>query len=277
MDVDSESEMIKNGHILGTRGSYLSVLDSQKNIAPIMDAVLVDIEGTGQVCSLSLSLHILNYVDKMHLATNHDMLRRQKFRVVKYSPTWRRFRRTGIRSRIFKQYKCLGSQKHVSRCVSRLAWPVQSHLNFQVSEDSHILVSTLQSTSLFKINDVNGTLSLSYVEGDALSGLRVDVPTLAFANVARRVKVGNAPAKYENSSLVVQVTARGVFLLELDPVIGSHVEVNRWIPEGQGTFGERQRDIVAASVNPSQVVIALHGGKLIVLSIAEKDELRVMS
>lgn len=161
--------------------------------------------------------------------------------------------------------------------MSRLAWPVQSHLNFQVSEDSHILVSTLQSTSLFKINDVNGTLSLSYVEGDVLSGLRVDLPTLAFANVARRVKVGNAPAKYENSSLVVQVTARGVFLLELDPVTGSHLEVNRWIPEGQGTFGEKQRDIVAASVNPSQVAVALFGGKLIVLSIAENDELRVMS
>lgn len=161
--------------------------------------------------------------------------------------------------------------------MSRLACPVQSHPNFQDREDSHILVSTIQNTSLFKINDVNGTLSLSYVEGDVLSGLRVDVPTLAFANVARRVKVGNSHATYENSSLVVQVTARGVFLLKLDPVIGSHVEVNRWMPEGQGTFGEKQCDIVAASVNPSQVMIALHGGKLVVLSIAEKDQLRVLS
>jgi DNA damage-binding protein 1 len=59
MDVDNESEMTKNGYILGTRGSYLSVLDTQKNIAPIMDAVLVDIEGTGQVCPLSL--HIPNH------------------------------------------------------------------------------------------------------------------------------------------------------------------------------------------------------------------------
>lgn len=62
MDVDNESEMTKNGHILGTRGSYLSVLDTQKNIAPIMDAVLVDIEGTGQVCPLSTFLIIA--VDK---------------------------------------------------------------------------------------------------------------------------------------------------------------------------------------------------------------------
>ena len=57
MDVDTESEVTKNGHILDARGSYLSVLDTQKNIAPIMDAVLVDIEGTGQVCPPSLSPH----------------------------------------------------------------------------------------------------------------------------------------------------------------------------------------------------------------------------
>ena len=75
----------------------------------------------------------------------------------------------------------------------------------------------------------------------------------------------------------MQVTARGVFLLDLDPAVGLHVEVNRWIPEGQGFFGEKQRDIVAASVNPSQVTVALHGGKLVVLSIAEKNELRLMS
>jgi len=59
--------------------------------------------------------------------------------------------------------------------------------------------------------------------------------------------------------------------------MGSYAEVNRWIPEGQGTFGERQRDIVAASVNPSQVTVALHGGKLMLLSITEKNELRLLS
>ncbi len=160
-----------------------------------------------------------------------------------------------------------------SNCVTRS----KPHPNFRDSQDSHILVSTLQSTSLFRIRGVDGAPSLSYIEGDALSGLRVDTPTLAFANVARRVKVGNSPATYENSSLAVQVTARGVFLLEMDPVMGSYAEVNRWIPEGQGTFGERQRDIVAASVNPSQVTVALHGGKLMLLSITEKNELRLLS
>lgn len=138
-------------------------------------------------------------------------------------------------------------------------------------------MSTLHDTSLFKIREINRKPSLSYVENDALSGLRVDTPTLAFANVARRVKVGNAPATYENSSLVVQVTPQIVFLLEMDPVVGSYTELKRWAPEGQGIFGEKQRDIVAASVNPSQVLVGLHGGKLVALSIAEKDELRVIA
>lgn len=160
-----------------------------------------------------------------------------------------------------------------SNCIIRS----KPHPNVRDSQDSHILVSTLQNTSLFRIREVDGVPNLSYIEGDALAGLRVDTPTLAFANVARRVKVGNAPATYDNSSLAIQVTARGVFLLEMDPIMGSYAEVNRWIPDGQGTFGERRRDIIAASVNPSQVTVALHGGNLVVLSIAEKNELRLLS
>ena len=137
-------------------------------------------------------------------------------------------------------------------------------------------MSKFQSTSLFRIGEADGQPALTCVDGDSLFGLRLDTPTLAFANVARRVKPSNAPATYENSPLAVQVTAQGVFLLEMDPVVGSYAEVTRWIPENQGAFGERQQDIVAASINPSQVAVGLHGGVLYVLGIIEKDELRVV-
>ena len=89
MDVDNELEMTRNGHILAIQGSYLSVLNTQKNIAPIMDAVLVDIEGTGQVRLLSAFL--ITTVNKTHIAANHDMFRRQKYWLVKYSQTRRGF------------------------------------------------------------------------------------------------------------------------------------------------------------------------------------------
>ncbi|KAK2459647.1 hypothetical protein APHAL10511_008292 [Amanita phalloides] len=241
MDVDTESESTKGGYILGTEGSYLSVLDVQKNIAPIIDALLLDIDGTGQrqilTCSGGRNTGSINIV--RHGAD-------------------------------FEELAYIPGLLNIAN-----VWAIKTM--FQDAQHSHLLVSTLQSTLLFKISKLSGKLSLSYVEGDALSGLRADTLTLAFANVARRVKVGNAPATYENSSLAVQVTPHGVFLFEMDPVTGSYTEVRRWIPEGQGAFGEKQRDIVAASINPSQVLVAMHGGKLVVLSIAEKDELRIMA
>ena len=71
MDVDNESDITKRGHILEMQGSYLSVLDTQKNIAPIMDAVLVDIDGTGQVRPLSRFPIVT--VDNLRVAANHDV------------------------------------------------------------------------------------------------------------------------------------------------------------------------------------------------------------
>lgn len=58
--VDDDVDMDKDpssGCVVETMGSYISVRDTYKNIAPIMDAVLVDTDGSGQVsaCSLSLS------------------------------------------------------------------------------------------------------------------------------------------------------------------------------------------------------------------------------
>lgn len=39
----------EKGIVVLGQGNYLSVVDSWKNIAPIMDAVLVDLDGSGQV------------------------------------------------------------------------------------------------------------------------------------------------------------------------------------------------------------------------------------
>lgn len=50
MDVDSEGgDDYSKGRVVEPSGSYLTVLEAYKNIAPIMDAVLVDVDGSGQV------------------------------------------------------------------------------------------------------------------------------------------------------------------------------------------------------------------------------------
>lgn len=63
MDADAEEgvggtrkEREGRGLVVLGKGSYLSVLETFKNIAPILDAALVDTDGSGQV---SISIYIL--------------------------------------------------------------------------------------------------------------------------------------------------------------------------------------------------------------------------
>lgn len=50
MDVDGPNDdNFSKGRVVEAMGSFITVLDSYKNVAPIMDAILVDIDDTGEV------------------------------------------------------------------------------------------------------------------------------------------------------------------------------------------------------------------------------------
>lgn len=49
MEEDTEDVPIKEGKIVRTKGTFLEVLQTYDNIAPILDAALADIDGSGQV------------------------------------------------------------------------------------------------------------------------------------------------------------------------------------------------------------------------------------
>ena len=51
---DAESGLAREGRVVNTKGTFLEVLRTFDNIAPIMDAALVDIDGSGQVCAVLL-------------------------------------------------------------------------------------------------------------------------------------------------------------------------------------------------------------------------------
>ena len=52
MDVDEPiGGDFSKGRVVEAMGSFITVLDSYKNIAPIMDAILVDTDGTDEVTS----------------------------------------------------------------------------------------------------------------------------------------------------------------------------------------------------------------------------------
>lgn len=88
-------------------------------------------------------------------------------------------------------------------------------------------------------------------------GFIVDQRTLAALNVASHVR--NPTSSYGDSSFVVQVTPKGAILLEYDMGPGEYVEVARHIDSIQ--------QVVAASINASQIVLALPAGKLVILNV----------
>jgi len=92
------------------------------------------------------------------------------------------------------------------------------------------------------------------------------LPTLAFGNVARRVTDASGKFSYVNSPLVVQVTLEGALLLEYNMAMGTYVQHDKW----------ELREVVAASVNPSQVILALNGGRLVALNIAQDNTFNVV-
>jgi DNA damage-binding protein 1 len=76
MDDDDDDEVRDpaKGSIIESQGSFINVLSTFKNIAPIFDAVLVDTDGSGQVRGLS-ELESLNYIDFLDfsLAPNRNL------------------------------------------------------------------------------------------------------------------------------------------------------------------------------------------------------------
>jgi DNA damage-binding protein 1 len=100
------------------------------------------------------------------------------------------------------------------------------------------------------------------------------LPTLAVSNIARRIVKGKQ-STYVNSSLVVQVTPRGAFLLEFNIATREFTQLAGWELLEEGVKSNaKPLEIVAASVNPSQVVLALTGGRLITLTVTELDQFR---
>jgi DNA damage-binding protein 1 len=99
-------------------------------------------------------------------------------------------------------------------------------------------------------------------------------PTLVASNVVRRLKNVAGRTSYEDSSLVVQVTEKGVFLLEYDDVLQVHSVLTSWSPGKLG--GEwAERTIVAAALNPSQFVLGLSRRRLVLLNLDEDNKFQI--
>lgn len=210
----------EKGRVIRTEGSYLELLSSFKSIAPILDAVLVDLYDGGHrqvvTCSGGQNTGSINIV------------------------------RTGV------DFQELASIPGLANVVK--IWPVRDE--YKDTLHTGIAVSTLEETHFLRCN----SFSTLVLENSALNGFATDTPTLCVYNITAR-EVGTS--SYNSSSMIVQVTPRGVFLLD------KFIQIDHWKPTG-GV------EVVAASVNASQVLLALAAGQLLTLKVDNKRLVQVV-
>jgi len=78
------------GRVLGLNGTFIEVLDIWQNVGPILDAVLADTDGSGQVI-LVLSIVFDPLLRTIWIATYHNRLRRHERGQPTYYPERCRF------------------------------------------------------------------------------------------------------------------------------------------------------------------------------------------
>ncbi|KAF5382718.1 hypothetical protein D9615_002834 [Tricholomella constricta] len=233
---DEDSRDPAKGLVVESKGSFVNLVETFKNIAPIVDAIMVDTDGSGErqivTCSGGGNKGAINVI------------------------------RNGA------DFQELASIPGLTDVIN--VWGVRDQ--FEDTIDTHILVSTLDATHLFRINDAGGDTTLTYVQETGItenSGLITNLPTLAFGNVSRRVIGASGIASYVNSQQVVQVTRKEVLLLECDIASGSYQQLTKW------AFNDGL-EVTAASVNPSQVILASRGGRLVALGMTDDNQFRVV-
>lgn len=132
------------------------------------------------------------------------------------------------------------------------------------------MVSTPRETHLFRVDEDEERLW--YMDPITVSGLATNQPTLALANIMRRLPGMSGVSAYGDSSFVVQVTPVGISVLEMDPELGTSSLIGSLILGESDTWKDKR--VVAASVNASQVVIALGGGVIVSFSLYEHGVLQ---
>jgi DNA damage-binding protein 1 len=108
---------------------------------------------------------------------------------------------------------------------------------------------------------------LWYMDPITVSGLVTNQPTLALANVMRRLPGMSGASAYGDSSFVVQVTPGGISVLEMDPELGTTSLIGSLILEETSHW--KSKRVVATSINASQVVVAFDGGVIASFNLNE--------
>lgn len=149
---------------------------------------------------------------------------------------------------------------------------VQTELTLICREHSHLVVSTLRETFVFSFaaKDTIEHMDPSFV------GFAANALTLAVRNIPRRQITLNGVSTYIDSAFVVQITSEGAHLVEYNTALRAFSRTDGgWFPSKVGA-PYAGREIVAAATNPSQYLLGLSGGLLVLLNL-KNDALQVHS
>ncbi|EJF63344.1 hypothetical protein DICSQDRAFT_153890 [Dichomitus squalens LYAD-421 SS1] len=234
---DAESGSAREGRVVNTQGTFLEVLQNFDNIAPIMDAALADIDGSGQP----------------QVITSSGGRNTGSLRVIRTEAD-------------FQEQARLDGLIGVTDI-----WPVKTHSAEPIH--THLVVSTLRETHVFAFE---GKDAIAHLD-PSVAGFTTHAPTFVLGNIPRRVVSASGTSSYEHSSLVVQITSEGIQLVEYEPTLFAFGKVGPgWYPKQVGGE-YAGREIVAAAMSPSQFVVGLSGGRLALFNLGQKDTVQLLT
>ncbi|KAJ7134358.1 CPSF A subunit region-domain-containing protein [Mycena epipterygia] len=216
--------------VLDVKGSFLSVIETFKNIAPILDAALVDTDNSGHqqivTCSGGQNTGSINIVRK---------------------------------GADFEQLAIVPGMAHTVG-----VFPLRR--TYDNLFDGHILVSTPQDTHIFEMKEADKleqveTVSVGFAPGRTLAARNIQRVKIHDAKKKGNTTLEPERTEYLDSSLVIQVTSNGAFLLEFE--MDTFTQIHEYDVTSRG----EERQVVAASINPTQAVLALDNGKLLCLTV----------
>jgi hypothetical protein len=83
------TERESEGRVLALNGTFIEVLDTWQNVGPILDAIIADTDGSGQVI-LNLTL-AFDLAETICVAAYRNCLRRHEHWQPTYYPEWCKF------------------------------------------------------------------------------------------------------------------------------------------------------------------------------------------
>ncbi|KAF7299245.1 CPSF-A domain-containing protein [Mycena indigotica] len=235
-DSDIEADVEVRDCILEEQGSYLQVIQTFKNIAPIRDAVIVDTDESGHseivTCSGGQNTGSINIIRK-----GADL----------------------------QQLGMIAGMPHLVNVFALKR--VQSD-----PKQSHILLSTINTAQLLEIESIDNFVRVDVLNGGFVAERTLAAKNVLQKNIGSAIRRGGkeiqaATATYEATSFVVQVTPNGVYLLdfEIDSTWERKHEVKA---DSLGGGVATALEIVAADINASQIVLATGNGVLTCLEVS---------